>query len=158
MKSTLRLATAALACALGLMAAPALAASACAGEPTDTKLTVEISGLRSAKGEVAVTLYPDDSKRFLAPKGKLARQRPVAKTPVTTTCFYLPKPGFYALAVYHDENADHDFNRTIVGMPAEGFGFSNNPSTKLGLPAYKSVRFEAKAGETQTRITLRYLR
>jgi uncharacterized protein (DUF2141 family) len=135
-----------------------LAASACAGEPSDTKLTVHVSGLRSAKGEVAVTLYPDESRRFLAPKGKLARLRPVTKTPVTTVCFYLPKPGFYALAVYHDENADHDFNRTIIGMPAEGFGFSNNPSTKMGLPSYKSVRFEAGPGETQTDITLRYLR
>jgi uncharacterized protein (DUF2141 family) len=152
------LASAALACALGFATAPALAASACAGDPTDTRLTVEVSGLRSAKGEVAVTLYPDDSRRFLAPKGKLLRQRAPAKTPVTTTCFYLPKPGFYAIAVYHDENADHDFNRTLIGMPAEGFGFSNNPSTKTGLPAYKSVRFEAKAGETDTHITLRYLR
>ena len=107
---------------------------------------------------MAVTLYPDDPKRFLAPKGKLARQRVAAKTPLTTTCFYLPKPGFYALAVYHDENGDHDFNRTLIGMPAEGFGFSNNPSTKTGLPAYKAVRFEAKAGETESRITLRYLR
>jgi uncharacterized protein (DUF2141 family) len=156
-KSTLRLTSAVLACALGLVAAPATAAE-CLGQPSATKLVVHVAGLRSAKGLMAVTLYPDESKRFLAPKGKLLRERPPAKSPVTTSCFFLPKPGFYAIAVYHDENADKDFNRTIVGMPAEGFGFSNNPSTKTGLPSFKSVRFEAGPGETQTRITLRYLR
>jgi uncharacterized protein (DUF2141 family) len=156
-KSTLGLTSAALACAFGLAATPALAAE-CAGEPSSTKLTVHVSGLRSAKGLMAVTLYPDESRRFLAPKGKLLRDRPPSRTPVTTACFWLPKPGFYAIAVYHDENGDKDFNRTIIGMPAEGFGLSNNPSTKTGLPSFKSVRFEAGPGETQTRITLRYLR
>ena len=36
---------------------------------------VQVSGVSPAQGEVAVTLYPDDSRRFLAPKGKLARAR-----------------------------------------------------------------------------------
>lgn len=157
MKSTVRLTSAALACAFGFAAAPAVAAE-CAGEPSATKLTVQVSGLRSAKGLMAVTLYPDEPKRFLAPKGKLLRDRPASKAPVTTACFFLPRPGFYAIAVYHDENGDKDFNRTIVGMPAEGFGFSNNPSTKTGLPSFKSVRFEAGPGETDLKITLRYLR
>jgi len=152
------MATAALACGFGLSATPVLAAGACEGEPSATKLIVQVSGLRSAMGEMAVTLYPDDARRFLAPKSKLARVRTPSKTPVTTACFWLPRPGFYAVAVYHDENADHGFNRTFIGLPAEGFGFSNNPSTKTGLPPFKAVRFEAGAGETQTRITLRYLR
>lgn len=148
---------AALACAFGLVAAPAIAAD-CVGESSATKLTVHVSGLRSAKGMIAVTLYPDEPRRFLAPKGKLLRDRPTAKTPITTTCFFLPKPGYYAIAVYHDENGDRDFNRTIIGMPAEGFGFSNNPSTKTGLPPFSAVRFEAEPGESDVRITLRYLR
>jgi uncharacterized protein (DUF2141 family) len=148
----------ALAAAFGLTAVPALAAPACAGQPTATRLTVQVSGLRSPKGEVAVTLYPDEPRRFLAPKGKLLRERAPTKEPTTSVCFWLPKPGHYAVAVYHDENGDRDFNRTIVGMPAEGFGFSNNPSTKTGLPSYRAVRFEAGPGETQLRVMLRYLR
>jgi uncharacterized protein (DUF2141 family) len=152
------MAAATLACGLGLAATPALAAGTCTGEPSANKLTVQVSGVRSAQGQMAVTLYPDEPKRFLAPKGKLLRERAPTKAPVTTVCFWLPKPGRYAIAVYHDENGDRDFNRTVIGLPAEGFGFSNNPSTKTGLPPFKSVRFEAGPGETTTRITLRYLR
>ena len=137
---------------------PAAQAFACEGAPSAIKLTVEVRSVRSPKGEMVVTVYPDDPGRFLAHKGKLLRVRTPTKTPTTSACFYLPKAAYYAVAVYHDENGDHDFNRTIVGLPAEGFGFSNDPSTKTGLPSFKSVRFEAKGGDTNIHVTLRYLK
>lgn len=146
----------------GLMGAtgPAVAAEAsCAGAPSPHRLTVEVIGLRAAQGQVAVTLYPDDGRRFLAPRGKLSRQRVKARSPVTQACFWLPQPGVYAIAVYHDANADEDFNRSrTTGMPIEGFGFSNDAPTKIGLPEFAKVRFRARAGESSVRITLRYLR
>ncbi|HEY3696576.1 DUF2141 domain-containing protein [Phenylobacterium sp.] len=133
-------------------------ALACEGQPGAARLTVQVGGVRSAHGEVAVTLYPDEPQRFLAPKGKLLRVRTPAGAPVTTACFFLPGPGYYAVAVYHDENGDHDFNRTLLGLPTEGFGFSNDPSTKTGLPPFKAVRFQAGSGETGIRLKLRYLK
>lgn len=144
----------------GLLAAgtPAAAAEACAGKPSANRLTVQVNGVRASQGEVAVTLYPDDSKRFLAPKGKLLRQRVKAVAPSTSTCFYLPAAGTYAIAVYHDANADEDFNRNAVGMPTEGFGFSNDPSTRFGLPTFNSVRFTVRGGESRIAIQMRYLR
>lgn len=137
-------------------AAPALAAEVCAGKPSEHRLTVSVSNIRAAKGEVAITIYPDDPKRFLAPKGKLLRQRVPAKAPTTSACFYLPASGFYAIAVYHDANADEDFNRNIVGMPTEGYGFSNDAPTKVGLPAYNTVRFRVPAGASRTSLRMRY--
>ncbi len=142
------------------MAQPVFAAEAqCAGTPGAHRLTVEVTGLRAPQGQVAVTLYPDDGRRFLAPRGKLARQRVKARSPVTQACFWLPQPGVYAIAVYHDANADQDFNRSrTTGMPIEGFGFSNDAPTKIGLPEFAKVRFRARAGETSIRIAVRYLR
>jgi len=161
-KPVRRTALAALAAIGAMWGASALPATAqpapeCEGKPSAHRLVVQVTGLRAAVGEVAITLYPDEPKRFLAPKGKLLRVRAPARSPTTTACFFLPSAGGYAVAVYHDANADHDFNRTFTGMPAEGFGFSNDPSTKIGLPQFKSVRFLAGAGETTIRIKLRYL-
>jgi uncharacterized protein (DUF2141 family) len=136
--------------------AGAAQAAECLGQPSEHRLTVQITGVRQAKGLVAVTLYPDAPGRFLAPKGKLARARPNATAPVTTTCFWLPGPGAYAVAIYHDANADRDFNRTLVGLPAEGYGFSNDAPTKTGLPAFKQARFLATAKDTTIRIRMRY--
>ena len=136
--------------------ASAASADKCEGRPSDTKLTVQVTGVRVAKGEVAITLYPDDAKRFLAPHQKMARVRAVAQAPMTSACFWLPAPAFYALAVYHDDNGNRDFDRTIVGLPAEGYAFSNDPPTPTALPPFKAVRFKAAAGETTIRVKLRY--
>lgn len=157
MRMKVRLATIALAVG-GAIAAPAVAAEGCEGirSATSAKLSIQITGVRTAKGEVAVTLYPDDKRRFLAKGGKLARIRTKAQL-TTNACFWVA-PGSYALAVYHDANGDRDFNRTLVGLPAEGFGFSNNPETKVGLPPLSSARFSVGAGERALSVQMRYLR
>lgn len=151
--------TAAIAIAASLLAAgPALADQGCVGlrAPSSAKLNVHVTGVRPPRGEVAITVYPDDRRRFLAKGGKLARQR-VRAAATVRTCFWLP-PGAYAVAVYHDHDGDRDFDRTLVGLPAEGFGFSNDPETKTGLPSLAAVRFRLGAGERQIAIQMKYLR
>lgn len=154
--------TAALFTSLAILAfaTPVLAATAddCEGRESQTKLTVQVTGVRAARGEMAITLYPDDARRFLAPHSKLARVRAVAQAPMTTACFWLPAPGFYAVAVYHDENGNRNFDRTMVGLPAEGFAFSNDPPTPTALPPFRAVRFSAGEGETRIKVKLRYLK
>lgn len=135
-------------------AAPAAAQEACAGLPTGVKLTVLTSDLRNNRGQVAITVYPDDSRRFLARKGKLSRQRVSALRP--RGCFWLPGPGVYAVAIYHDANANADFDRNPIGMPVEGFGFSNDPPTRFSLPAYEAVRFRVKPGDNVIQVRMRY--
>jgi uncharacterized protein (DUF2141 family) len=139
-------------------AASAAGADKCEGRASQTKLTVQVTGVRAAKGEVAITIYPDDARRFLAPHKKLARVRAVAQAPMTSACFWLPAPGFYALAVYHDENGNRDFDRTFIGLPDEGFAFSNDPPTPTALPPFKAVRFKVNPDGTTMRVKLRYLR
>ena len=118
------------------------------------KLEVAATQLRSADGEVAFTVYPDDSSRFLKGGAKLARARVKATVPTTRACFWLT-PGHYALATYHDENRDHKFNRTALA-PKEGFGFSNDAPTTLGLPSFKATRFAVPAGGGSITIRTRY--
>jgi uncharacterized protein (DUF2141 family) len=106
---------------------------------------------------VAVTVYPSDPRRFLAPRGKLMRVRIKASAP-TQACFYLPKPDAYAVAVYHDANANRDFDRNSVGLPSEGFAFSNDAPSKIGAPSFEAARFTAKTGDTVLRVKMRYTR
>lgn len=146
----------ALAAAVLLGASAAHAQGACEGTPAGVRLRLQVTGVHPATGQVVMTVYPDDPKRFLAPRGKLARVRLPAHAPQTDGCFELPAAGRYAVAVYHDSNGDGRFGRTLVGLPAEGYGFSNDAPTVTGLPAFEKVRFPVKAGETTVRITMRY--
>ena len=142
------------AAALG-SATPALAQD-CTGKPSDTKLFVTVSNVRASTGLIAVTLYADDRSKFLAKRGSIYVGRVPASAPVTRVCIHLPSPGTYALAVYHDMDANRKFKRSSLGLPAEGYGFSNNASTFLGLPSFRSVRFTAPRSGAETAVRLKY--
>lgn len=135
--------------------APALA-QGCTGTPSATRLIVTISNIRAAQGLIAVTLYADDSRRFLARRGSLYVGRVPARAPVTRMCIFVPAPGTYGLAVYHDADANRRFNRTAIGLPAEGYGFSNDAPTLFGLPRFNSVRLAVPRDGFQTSVRMRY--
>lgn len=139
------------------LTAPAAAAPAgCLGSPSDTWLTVSVDGLRSSRGLITVALYPDNSSQFLAKHGTIKNNRFTASAPTTRACIFVPKPGVYAIAVYHDEDGSRKLNRSGLGLPTEGFGFSNNPATLAGIPAFRSVRLNVPKSGLTTHIKLRY--
>jgi uncharacterized protein (DUF2141 family) len=53
----------------------------------------------------------------------------------TTLSFKLP-PGKYAVVVLHDENKNEKLDRNFLGIPDEGFGFSNNPRVFMTAPSF----------------------
>ncbi len=136
-------------------AAPSSTANTCSATAGHTVLAVTVKGVHSSKGEVAITVYPGDPKRFLAAHAKLARVR-LPAAPIVHACMAVPKAGDYAIAIYHDENGDHHFNRSFVGFPAEGYGFSNDAPAVAGLPTYSATKFTAHDGVNSLTITMRY--
>lgn len=148
---------------LGSAAAAPLAAqpgsappAGCTGPASSTWLNVVVEGVRSGNGLIAITLYADNPSKFLVRKGSLYVGRVDARSGTTRACIFVPKPGVYAVAIYHDEDGDQSFDRTGLGLPAEGFGFSNNAATLAGLPQFKSVRLNVPKPGLTSRITLRY--
>lgn len=138
-------------------AAPAMAAPAgCLGTPSETWLNVSIEGLRNGDGLVTVALYPDNPRKFLAKGGTIKNSRFPAAAPVTRACVFVPKPGVYAIAVYHDEDSSLKLNRSGLGLPKEGFGFANNPATLVGIPAFSSVRLNVPKAGLTTHVQIKY--
>jgi len=65
-------------------------------------------------------------------------------------------PGRYALAVIHDENMNGKLDTKGLGIPTEGYGFSNDVTGVCGAPAFSAASF-AYDGRTLTlTIDLRY--
>ena len=115
-----------------------------------------VEGVRNSEGLIAITLYADDPDKFLARRGSLYVGRTPAKAPITSTCIYLPSTGVYALGVYHDEDGDRGIDRSAIGIPTEGVGFSNNPRLILSIPSFRSVRLSVPRNNMRTTIRLRY--
>ena len=146
----------ALAAAALCTAGAAAAQDECTGPPSATRIFVVVEGVRSSQGLIAVTLYPDDSRRFLARRGSLYVGRVPARAGTTRACLHLPAPGTWAIAVYHDADGNRRFNRTAIGLPAEGYGFSNNAPALFGLPSFGRVRLAVPRTDMATSISLHY--
>jgi uncharacterized protein (DUF2141 family) len=140
------------------LAAPAAARAdaGCTGRASDTRLLVRVEGVRSSSGLVAVTLYANNPRKFLARHGSLYVGRVPARQGVTEVCIFVPQPGIYAVAVYHDADGNRKLNRNFLGYPTEGFGFSNNPNTFLGIPSFSALRFGVRSSGQRISLRLRY--
>lgn len=121
-------------------------------------IQVRVDRTRNIQGQVCVSL-------FSTPQGFPAEARTATSTlcikaaELKTSSFAfndLPW-GTYAVALFHDENFDKKLNFGIFGIPAEGFGFSNNPGLRIGAPAFQECAFSLGEEEQNVVIDLRYL-
>lgn len=117
-------------------------------------LTMDVGGLRSARGNLLVCLtsrpdhFPDckgdpDGRHFVVP---------VTRDPVALG--KLP-PGEYAIAIVHDENSNNRLD-TFAGIPREGIGFSRNPVLRFGAPSFRSAQFAMVGSPIQQTIRIKY--
>lgn len=65
-------------------------------------------------------------------------------------------PGTYALAVVHDENMNGKLDTKWLGIPTEGYGFSNNAKALLGSPSFSAASFPYDGQNLEMTITLNY--
>ena len=119
-------------------------------------ILVRVEHVRSDQGLVTAVLYGDKPDDFLAKGKKLAKIRVPAKQGAVHICLIAPKPGTYALAVYHDENGNKKFDKNVVGLPIEGFGISNNPEFFLVPPNHNEAAFAVSNNQTPLAIALKY--
>jgi uncharacterized protein (DUF2141 family) len=104
-------------------------------------VNVEVLNLKSSKGYVLVSLYnnakdfPKDAKQAIG-KGKATIENGRA----IVTFNNLPA-GKYAAAILHDENNNLKMDFNIVGMPKEGYGFSNDAKGLFGPPSFEKASF-----------------
>ncbi len=127
-----------------------------AAAPQTPRILVTVTGARRVAGNITFTLYGDHASAFLAHRGSIALDRVMLTGTAASTCFAVSRPGVYAVAVYHDENDNHHFDRSLIGLPVEGYGFSRNATIFLAPPSFAAVRFDVGPAATKITIALRY--
>jgi uncharacterized protein (DUF2141 family) len=116
---------------LSLFSVPKLVAQTC-------KITV--SGLRNDQGQVTMYVF-DNATGF--PEERERASQVVSETISNKESVFVLQvtPGDYAVTFLHDENLDGEMQYSWIGMPTEGFGFSNDPKVKLSAPSFDVCRF-----------------
>lgn len=131
-----------------LMAVTVISQAAAAAD-----LKVTIAALRSTAGTVHIALY-NSADAFPKPHRMLEEKVVPASAPLTT--FSGIEPGTYAVAVYHDENDNSEFDQGFFGIPLEGYAFSMDARVFLGPPAFADAAFAVGAEGRAITIPMTY--
>ncbi len=136
---------------------PALAvlAMAMAAAPQTHASTVQITvtNVRNNQGQVLVALCTQAD--FLHPRCAFHGHAPALPGAVTLTIPNVPA-GTYAAQAFHDENNNGRLDRTLLGLPREAMGFSNNAPLRLGPPSFATAAFPVSGDVTPISFALRY--
>lgn len=88
-------------------------------------LTVEIHELRNCEGKVIIALLDKDEQDVKDIHAEISNNG-------SRAVFRDLPSGSYAIRFIHDENRNDELDTNLVGMPREGFGFSNDAVGRFG--------------------------
>jgi uncharacterized protein (DUF2141 family) len=109
-----------------------------------TNLVVKVSDIKSMQGNLYVGLFRNENE-FMKFDSAYMGKMVVVKNPEETITFDNVPEGQYAVAVFQDMNLNGKLDYNDLGIPREGFGFSNN---RKGPPKFDKSTFNFPGNDT----------
>jgi len=116
-------------------------------------LKVIIEDIKDDKGSILVALYNAEAKYM---KERFRELKLVIKNGKAEGVFEKIPEGNYAISVMHDSNNNSQLDTNAIGIPTEGYGFSNNAAATFGPPDFKKAAFDFPKNKEML-IKLKYL-
>ena len=123
-----------------------------AGTGMAATLQVVVDNVRNATGNVRVAVCSQG--RFLGTSCEYVAQLPARPGRVVVPVDV--PPGTWAVQAYHDENANEQVDRNLLGIPTEGLGFSNDARFRFGPPRWSDAQFRLGPNGGQVSAPLHY--
>ncbi|MCP4176305.1 MAG: DUF2141 domain-containing protein [bacterium] len=111
------------------------------------KITVYISGIKKTKGQLVIGLYNNKNTFPKLNKAYKSVFLNVNRDNIKYIFSDVPN-GDYAIAVFHDKNSDGKLDRDLLGIPEEGYGFSNNVLGTDRPPHFDKAKFKLDGSYT----------
>jgi uncharacterized protein (DUF2141 family) len=115
-------------------------------------LTVNIDHIKEQSGKLHVALYRSEQSYQQGKDAVAALVKDVSGESQQLVFTDLAE-GQYAIKIMHDANNNGELDRNIMGIPSEGYGFSNNAG-QFGPASFKDAAF-AVAADTSLTINIR---
>ena len=112
-----------------------------------TNIQLEVSGLNNTNGQLAIAIF-DNADSFENENNTYKDSTIVVTNNEMTILIEDVDPGTYAISIFHDENENEELDVNWLGIPIEGFGFSNNPSISFSAPQYNDCSFIVEENQT----------
>lgn len=104
-------------------------------------LTVEVYGLRNNEGRVLLELSNEGENRVAGAQGSIQEGRSVLVIENL-------KQGKYGFRFFHDENSNEKLDMHFLGIPREGYGFSNYEAGIFLPPSFRKILFDFQKSMT----------
>ena len=104
-------------------------------------LMVKVSDVEKGKGHLMIALYKSEED-YKSNKASFAKKVEALNSQEIAVFENLPD-GEYAIKMYQDENDNNEMDFNMMGIPKEGYGFSNNVGM-FGAPEYTEAKFSVK--------------
>lgn len=136
---------------LGFPPFPAFAQAPC------QRIHVDILNIKNSTGSVACALF-ESPVGFPADYMRQATNIMSLKIRNTSArCDFVGvAAGTYALAIIHDENMNGKLDTNVLGIPSEGYGFSNDATGIMGAPSFSAASFAYNGENLDLEISLKY--
>jgi uncharacterized protein (DUF2141 family) len=121
-------------------------------------ISVTIKDIKTPKGQILMGIYKDDAsfdkeipyKKVQAFKTKISNGVLLVEVKL--------EPGKYGISLMDDENFNGKMDYNFIGIPKEGFGFSNYYHTGLTKPKLKVFEFEVLANKIpKVEVVMKYM-
>ncbi|HET9992579.1 MAG TPA: DUF2141 domain-containing protein, partial [Kofleriaceae bacterium] len=118
---------------------------------------IKVSDLRSDEGTIRCYLY-DNGEDFPDSKKHVVAAAVALPAAHAGTCTFggIAQNHDYAIVTLHDENNDNVFQKNALGMPKEGYGFSNNAKPRFSAPSFDDCKFHFASGTLDLAIAMQY--
>ncbi len=112
-------------------------------------LTITIGNVKARGGTIRVALFKQGQK---FPDGAPLQAKVVGDDAKKVSLSV--EPGWYAVAVYHDQNNNGQLDKKIFGIPKEPYGFSNNIRPATSAPKFDECKIQVQQNEKEIAIKL----
>ena len=117
-------------------------------------LEITVGSIKGDTGKVLAALHSEaGAATFPDTKGIVSAQSAQAVPGTIRFVFEDLPAGRYAIAVIHDKNNNGKLDTDFLGMPKEGFGFSQNATGFMGPPSFKKAAINVPADKTTIQTT-----
>ncbi|MDF1719203.1 MAG: DUF2141 domain-containing protein [Minwuia sp.] len=119
-------------------------------------LQVSVTGVRDDAGAIRIALYHEASTFLKAGEEHAAMFRKAGPGDLTFIFGGLPG-GRYAVAIYHDQNANGELDTNLLGIPLEGIAFSEGATATFSAPSFDDAAIMVPTeGQARTQARLSY--
>ncbi len=120
-------------------------------------LIIDITNIRNANGKIIIGIFKND-KSFQ--KEITYIDKTIDKSMLyngSLTVKIEIKSGVYGVSILDDENNDGNMEYNFIGIPKEGFGFSNYYHSGIIKPKFENFSFVIGKNNKKVKVKMKYM-